>query len=118
MKHMASKRTSTSTVPETFEEAVERIEQRDNERYPSGWDYYDNMVSDSPDGTMCIPHGITGESIGVDLFEDTFEEIAKKCAIPEDRQGAALVLCRDYLLRRMPYWNKNEIPARIPLLEE
>ena len=96
-------------------EALETI----NNAYPADWDYYEEAVAKNPpNAKILIPHAETGELVEVDLFTVTLDEIAEKCAVPEHWKKNLLDLCRDFLLSRMPYWDKRPVPHRILLLEK
>ena len=105
------------TVSDEKQECLLRkVRERNNQIYPSDWDFYEDGVANSPtDPWVSIPHRETGKPVGINLFTDTLDDIMTKCGFPDDQREMVLRLYSSHLRDRLPYW---EAPDRIPLLEE
>lgn len=113
------RRTRSSVSPELEQKLLGEIEERDNRIYHPDWDFYEEMVAKAPpSGRVGVPHRVTGEMVGINLLTDTLDDIVARCGFPEHERDETLRFYRSYLLDRLRYRDKSEVPARIPLLEE
>ena len=75
------------------------------------------MAKSPPNGSITVPHKITGELVPVDLLTATPDEVIKQCGIPDHMREKSLQGYRSILKERLPYWDQNLLPSTIPLLE-
>lgn len=115
---MVLKRQAQPVSDEVVEDLFRAVAENDRQAYGPDFDYYRDIVAKNPpDPWVCIPHKVTGESVGIDLFTATLDDIMERCGFPEDKRDFVLRLYRGYLLDRLPYWPPEQVPDDIPILQ-
>ena len=113
------RRTRPSLSDDAKQAILDKFHERDNRLYPSGWNYYEQVVAKNPPNPIvCVPHQQTGSFVSVNLFADTVDDIMVKCGFPDSEREFTRRFYRSHLLSRLPYWDQDEVPENIPLLEE
>ena len=115
---MVLKRQVQPVSDEVVEDLFRAVAENDRQAYGPDFDYYRDIVAKSPlDPWVCIPHKVTGESVGINLFTSTLDDIMERCGFPEDKRDFVLRLYRGHLLNRLPYWPPEQVPDDIPILQ-